>query len=138
MASEVVEARGHGNIIAGHRTTLEFTRERELSLRGDCIVAVSADKGCAGLSEEFKRKLRSDDARLEITIECAGVREKVAARGHRNLLLTHPADMVVRKSEFICPRTLAIKADKAACDLSREFVSVLKEGNPVRITLRVL
>jgi hypothetical protein len=53
-------------------------------------------------------------------------------------LLTDPADLVVRKSDYVCGRTLAILADKAAKDLSRKLVEKLR--NPiqrVKITLMV-
>ena len=35
--------------------------------------------------------------------------------------------MVIRKSSYICNRTLAIKADKAAADLSRSLVEKLRK-----------
>ena len=34
---------GHENITARHKTTLEFTKDRDLSLKGDCIIGVKAD-----------------------------------------------------------------------------------------------
>ena len=34
---------GHENITAKHKTTLEFTKDKDLSLKGDCIVGVNAD-----------------------------------------------------------------------------------------------
>jgi len=135
MESEAIGARGHRNITAKHRTTLEFTVEKELTLRGDCIIAVSAGKGCLGLGEGFREALRNDGARLEILIECDGISEKVVAYGSSKLMLTHPADAVIRKSDFICPRTLAINADKAACDLGRNLVEKLRSGKPVFLTL---
>ena len=33
---------GHENITARHKTTLEFTKDEDLSLKGDCIVGVKA------------------------------------------------------------------------------------------------
>ena len=33
---------GHPNITAKHKTTLEFTKDKELSLRGDCIIGVNS------------------------------------------------------------------------------------------------
>ena len=48
--------------------------------------------------------------------------------------MSHPTDMVVRKSGYICGRTLAINADKAACDLSRALVEKLKNPEPVSYT----
>ncbi|MCX6695496.1 MAG: DUF371 domain-containing protein [Candidatus Altiarchaeota archaeon] len=137
MLSEVVHARGHPNVVSAHRTTVEFTMERELSLRGDCIVAVSADKGCAGLSDEFKKALRSDGVRLELEIECGGVRDTVMAGGSSKLVLLHPTDAVIRKSDFVCERTLAVNADKAACDLDRKLVEELKSGKPVLLKLNL-
>ena len=134
---EVVRAKGHRNVLSTHRNTIEFTKEHELTPRGDCIIAVSADKGCIQLPEEFKKALKDDKAVLEITIECGGVKEKVTAKGNHNLILSHPTDAVIRKSDFICPRTLAVKADKAAVDLDRKLVNELKSGNPVLLTLNV-
>ncbi|MFH0863201.1 MAG: DUF371 domain-containing protein [Candidatus Altiarchaeota archaeon] len=138
MIDEVLTANGHPNVRGTHRNTLEFTKETQLSPRGDCIVAVAADKGMADLSEGFKRKLKTENCRLEITIECGGIKETVTAYGHPGLILEHPTDMVVRKTEFICPRTLAIRADKAAKDLSRGLVEELKNGLPVAVRLRVM
>ncbi|MEM0007341.1 MAG: DUF371 domain-containing protein [Candidatus Bathyarchaeia archaeon] len=136
--TEYLTAFGHRNIRATHRTTLEFTREKELSVRGDCIVAVSADKGFSDLKPEFREFLRKENARLTILIEADGAVDVVKARGSPKLILSHQADMVVRKSGYICGRTLAINADKAACDLSRALVKRLQiPGQMVRVTLTV-
>ncbi|MGB9671607.1 MAG: DUF371 domain-containing protein [Candidatus Bathyarchaeales archaeon] len=135
---EVIFARGHENIQATHRTTLEITRESELSRRGDCIIAVSADKALKDLSLEFKKCLLNEKAEITILIEADKVAEVVRAFGSSKLILTHPTDIVVRRSDYICARTLAIKADKAAFDLSRRLVEKL--SNPqqkVKITLTV-
>jgi hypothetical protein len=52
--------------------------------------------------------------------------EVVYAKGHPSLTLSHPGDIVIRKSKFICERTLAICATKAAKDFSREFIQKLR------------
>jgi len=135
--SERLTATGHGNVSARHKTTLEISRDSYLTLRGDCIVAINSDKCFPGFSDEFKERLRGSDSRLEVIIECNGVVDTVVARGHASLILKHPGDMVIRKSEFICSRTLAIKSDKAALDLSRELVYELRKGVCVKIELRV-
>lgn len=137
MKKETIRAKGNRNVTARHRTTLEFTKEKHLTLRGDCIIAVSADKGMQEFSEEFKNALRNN-SRLEITIKCSGLTEKVMARGHPGLRLKHPTDIVVRKSNFICDRTLAIKSNKSAFDLNRNFVEKLKEENDIIIELKIL
>ena len=130
MAAEVVNAFGHRNIKATHKTTFEITKERELSVRGDCIVAVSADKGFPDFRPEFKELLRMDGAKLKVQIKVDGIVETVSAFGSSRLILAHPTNLVVRKSEYICGRTLAIRADKAARDFSRDLVARLQ--NPAQ------
>lgn len=135
---EVVSGYGHENIRATHRTTLEFTKEKHLSKKGDCIIAVAADKALADLSREFKANLRKPNAKLTILIEAGGIAEQVHACGSQQLILSHHTDAVIRKSDYICGRTLAVRADKAANDLSRELVEKLKNPKQkVKITLMV-
>lgn len=137
-AVEVIKAFGHENIRATHRTTLEITKEKVLSVRGDCIIAVSANKGFSEFKPEFKELLRKDGARVALLIDAGGIVERVYASGCSKLVLAHPTDLVVRKSDYICGRTLAIRADKAACDLSRELVAALQNpSQEVKITIIV-
>jgi len=135
--TEIILARGHRNVQSTHKSTLEITKDDTLSKRGDCIIAVSADKVLADLSPQFKETLRGENSKITILIEAGGITEKVNAYGNPRLILSHPTDMVVRKSSHICIRTLAIKADKAACDLSRELVERLKNREQIKITLTV-
>jgi hypothetical protein len=135
---EVIFGCGHENIQATHKTTLEFTKDKHLSKKGDCIIAVAADKALADLSAEFKEKLRKPHAKLTIIVESGGIVEQVNAHGSPQLILTHPTDMVLRKSDYVCSRTLAVRADKAALDLSRDLVEKLKNPQQkVKITLLV-
>ena len=134
----VVFGYGHENIQAAHKTTLEFTRDAHLSKKGDCIIAVAADKGLADLSPQFKANLRKPNSKLIILLEAGGIVERVQARGAQQLILSHPADMVIRKSDYVCERTLAVGADKAANELSRALVEKLKNPKQeVRISLTV-
>jgi hypothetical protein len=135
---EVIFGYGHKNIQATHKTTLEFTKDTHLSKKGDCIVTVAADKALADLNAEFKEKLRKPHAKLTIIIEVGEVIEQVNAHGSPQLILTHPTDMVIRKSHYVCNRTVAVHADKAAQDLSRDLVEKLKKPKQkVKITLVV-
>lgn len=135
---EVIEGFGHENVQGTHHTTIEFTKEARLSRKGDCVLVVSANKGLNDLSPELKKTLKKLNAKVTIKIEAGGVSEEIQARGSPNLTLTHPEEMVLRKSDFVSDRTLGINANKAAKDLSREFVGRLK--NPlqkVKITIIV-
>lgn len=125
--SELILGYGHENILSIHPTTLMITKDVHLSKNGDCIVSVAADKPLNKLSSKFKSELRKLNAKLTIVIEADNLMEKITAYGSPNLILTHPTDMVIRKSDYICNRTIAIKADKASKDLSRMFVEKLKD-----------
>jgi hypothetical protein len=136
--TEIILGYGHENIQATHKTTFEITKEAQLSRRGDCIIAVSANKTMTDFSSEFKENLVKEKAKIMILIEAGDAAEVVNAFGSPRLILTHRTDIVVRKSNYICNRTLAIQADKAACDLSRKLVEKLKNPKQrVKITLTV-
>jgi len=138
VLNEVISGFGHVNIQATHHSTLEFTRDTHVSRNGDCILVVSADKAPADLSAEFKEALRKPHAQLIITVEAGEVSEQVQAEGSPHLVLSHPTEMVIRKSEYASDRTLAVHADKAAKDLSRELVAKLQNPRQtVKITLEV-
>jgi len=136
--TEIVDAVGHENIRATHKTTFEITKESTLTKRGDCVIAVGATKGAKDLGSEFKEAMKREDAQITITIEASEIREVVKARGSPQLLFTHPTDMVVRKSNYICGRTIAIKANKAARDISRKLIEKIRNPDQkIKITLTV-
>ncbi len=131
-------ARGHENIQATHKTTFEITKEPTLTKRGDCIIAVEATKGAADLPLEFKEAARKKGAQITITIEAGELKEIVKTKGSPRLLFTHPTDLVVRKTDYVCGRTVAIKAGKAANDFSRKLIEKIRKPNQrIRITLAV-
>jgi len=133
---EVICARGHHNILSTHNTTFEITRETELTKRGNCIIAVGATKGATDLETNFKQTMKRDDARITITIEVDEVRDVIHAMGSHLLLFSHPTDLVIRKSNYVCGRTLSIWADKAAKDLSKKLIKKLHNPNQkILITL---
>ena len=134
---EVIEASGHPKIRASHTTTLEITKEADLTERGDCIVATCASKGAADLSPEFTKLVKNNAARVVLRIKVANRSETIIGRGDERLLLNHPNDLVVRKSDYVCPRTLMVSADKSASDLSREFVRVLRDRSS-RIVVEIV
>jgi len=131
-------ARGDPRITALHQTTLEVTREGVKSNYGDCIVATSSEVGLRELPEEFKRAARSEGAEMVLIIEAGGFVEKVRGTGHPYLTFTNESEMVVRKSRYVCGRTLMINSNKAAIDLDRKLVEQLKkQSTRVKIMLIV-
>ena len=133
-----VNARGHRMITATHPTTLMITREEEIGPTADCVVAVAADKAVADLDAVVKESIRAG-APLEVVLEVEGMREKVLGRGDKGLSLSDKKDMVIRRSDYKCGRTLMIGADKSAAELSRKFVRKLRDPEAkVKIFIRVL
>ncbi|ASJ05083.1 MULTISPECIES: DUF371 domain-containing protein [Thermococcus] len=130
MLREVIRCRGHENVRATHKSTLEFTKENYLTPRGDCILCVEADRGINDLSGEFKSALKAGK-KLLIRIKVGDLVDEVLAEGSPGLILDHPYSMVVRKSTYIDARTLAIKANKAAKDIDRKIVERLKSPETV-------
>jgi hypothetical protein len=134
----VFSARGHKNVQSTHKTTFEFTKETTLTKRGDCVVALESTKAAADLPLEFKEAAKKEGAQITVTVEAGELKETVKAEGSPQLEFTHPTDLVVRKSDYVCGRTLAIRADKAAIDFARELVEKLKAPNQqVKVTLTV-
>jgi len=124
---------GHENIRSNHRKTIEITKESNLTPRGDCIVGVNAKYSCADLPEELKNKLKNPESKVTFSIKVGDDDFVIEGRGHSDLILTHAEDIVIRKSDFICPRTLAVKCDKASDLLPRSMVIQLQDPKTVGI-----
>ncbi len=135
--TEVIRCRGHENVRALHKSTFEITKETELSPKGDCIIAVGADKGAADLSPEFRELMRRSGTRLTAVFSAGGISATVSADGGEGICLTHPTDLVWRRSSFVCPRTIGIFSDSTAAQLPRELIEVLKTGAEMTVTLTV-
>jgi len=116
---------GHRNISATHKTTFEITKSKNLTKRGDCIIGVAADKACADLDQRVKDALQKGEV-VHLTICVGDLSFRVRAEGSPQLTLTDEEDIVVRRSSYICPRTLAVRADAAACDIPRSMVNLLR------------
>lgn len=121
-------ARGHKNLRATHRTTLEFTKESHLTPRGDCIVGVKASSSAKDLPEWLKKEIRSEKTFfVVIKLPEYGLEDSFYTNGSRDMPLDHPKDIVFRKSNFICSRTVGIRSTKAAVDLNREMIELMKD-----------
>lgn len=118
---------GHRNVRAFHPRTIEITTEPGLTVQGDCIVGVSAGCGCGGLPGEIKEGIRRSDSTVKITILVNGSSFVVSGNGHEGLTLENPHDIVIRKSSFLCPRTLAVNCDKACDEIPREMIKQLQD-----------
>jgi hypothetical protein len=136
MAEFTFYAKGSKKITARHKTTLEITKDDVKTARGDCIVATSSSIGLAELPENVKRELGNDGTKVMLTIEAGGACECIQGSGNSGLTFDNTNEMVVRKSGYVCGRTLMVNADKASVDLKPELIKALKnQGAVIRITI---
>ncbi|MBI2145390.1 DUF371 domain-containing protein [Candidatus Woesearchaeota archaeon] len=123
-------AKGHKNILAKHKSTLEITKDSELTEKGDCIVAVAADFSL----DEIKKVIGScQEGKIRLTITAAGITEVVVANVNKDFSSNH--EIVFRTGGFVSERTLGTRADKAAMHLDRKLVEKIKGGTGILVTI---
>lgn len=138
MVQDEVTFYGHPNIRSLHAKTIEITKDEHLTPRGDCIIGVKANKACADLDESFKHRLKSNSSVVRIEIMVGDESFLILGMGDERLSMLNAHDIVIRKTNFVCPRTMSVLCDKASSDLPRKLVSMLRDQETkgiFRITL---
>ena len=130
-----IKAKGHENVLSLHKSTFEITKDNALSLSGDCIIGLDIDKSMEDFPEEFKEKLANEDTKVIVELKTPNASDTIEGYGHHDLTLSHPTDMVCRKSTFVCSRTLMIKSNKAAIDLNRDLIKDLANGESMEVNI---
>lgn len=128
---------GHENVTSKHKTTLEFTKDKNLTLNGDCIVGVNADFDLSGIKKFIDDSIKNNK-KIKIIIKNNENGMKEVVRAELNPGFDSDSEMVIRKSDFISKRTFAINADKSAFELNKELIGFLKgKDNKVVVSLSV-
>jgi len=127
LLTEEIQFCGHKNIRSLHSRTIEITKDPNLTLNGDCIIGVSATKSCSDLTSAMKNKIRRNQSIVEIDLIVEPFSIKIHGIGNNNLLLTHLHDIVLRKSNFICDRTLCLSCNVSAIQIPRKMIDLLKD-----------
>ena len=135
ILQEKFEVYGHKNIRGTHKTTLEFTKDSNLSANGDCIIGIRSQLSCLNLSANTKFALQSGNKFL-VRIAVKHLIDEFIGYGSPKLLLSNKEDIVFRKSNFICDRTIMILCTKAAKDISRNLINLLKDSE-TKITVEI-
>ena len=117
---------GHENILSTHKNTIEFTKDSELTLDGDCIIGIKADFNPQDLIQFLKGKQQIN---CEITVD--NIKDIFTFEINPDFNDEH--EIVIRKSDFLSERTLGIKANKAAIDINREIIQKLKEKAQLKV-----
>ena len=97
---------GHPHMKASHASTFEFTKEKEMTTQGTCILGVHCD---FSLKEIEKLIEENDFIEGKIKIE----KETVSFFSKINKDFCHQKEIVFRKSGFLSERTLGIFCDKS-------------------------
>jgi uncharacterized protein len=138
MVQNEVTFYGHPNIRSLHAKTIEITKDEHLTPRGDCIIGVKADKACADLDESFKHRLKSNSSVVRMEIMVGDESFLISGMGDGRLSMLNAHDIVIRKTNFVCPRTMSVLCDKASSDMPRKLVKMLQDQETkgiFRITL---
>jgi len=129
-------AKGHENVTSKHKSTFEITTDKSLTLKGDCIIGLNSEITLNDLPIELKKDIQTDNKIIELYLETENASDTIIGTGSSKLTLDHPTDMVCRKSDFTCSRTLMINCDKAAKDLNKELINDLKNNLKLKITIK--
>ncbi|MBQ6219435.1 MAG: DUF371 domain-containing protein [Methanosphaera sp.] len=129
-------AKGHENVTSKHKSTFEITTDKNLTLKGDCIIGLNSAIALKDLPEELRKDIQTDNKEITMILKTENATDTIKGEGSSKLTLNHPTDMVCRKSDFTCNRTLMIRCDKAAKDLNKELINDLKNNNTLKITIK--
>lgn len=132
-----IHARGHENVSADHTSTFEVTSDDYLTPAGDCIVGIEADRTPAAFDDSFVEACKDHEATISITLEADGHVERVTASGHPDLTFESDRSLVVRTSDYIDGRTVAVDASCPAAFLDTDLVAALSDGSDLVVTLAV-
>ncbi|MFX0030311.1 MAG: DUF371 domain-containing protein [Candidatus Hermodarchaeota archaeon] len=119
---------GHENIMCTHRTTIEITKDKNMSKQGDCIIGVNASKACIDLSEKLKNQIQ-DAKKIKVILKVDDIQDCFYGFGNRKLKLLDRNDIVFRKSNFICERTMLVNCSKSSIDVNRDLIKALRNSN---------
>ena len=117
---------GHANIRSLHQKTIEITTEPNLTLNGDCVIGVKASFGCSDIPARLKSLLKNSKSEVLCTIIVKELNFKIKGKGNEKLTLTNPHDIVIRKSSFVCPRTMATNCNVASDSIPRQMIKLLQ------------
>lgn len=131
------KAKGHHNVTSKHKTTFEVTQDTEIGLAADCIVGVSSKVSLNDIPLQMKEAIQEGNTEIKVVLETENEKDVITGYGHPSLTLNHPTDMVCRRSDYTCSRTLMIHADKAAVDLDSDLIAELASGKTLKVTIIV-
>ncbi len=126
---------GHENITGKHKRTLEFTKDNEVRIEGDCILGVSSNFSIYDLKDVIKEAIENNK-KIKMVIKVDDISDEVVFEPNPDF--NDESEIVVRKGDFISERTLGVKADKACSDLKKELIEKLRDPKQELIVIITL
>jgi 16S rRNA (cytidine1402-2'-O)-methyltransferase len=128
-ASVTFRCHGHPRISGSHTKTVEFTRDADVTARATCVLGVRSEHDDRELG-----RLRGD---VEVTLECAGVRDTFTAT--MSAFFLGDDALVFRSGPGLRGRTLGYDATKSAAEVDRDLIRVVADPSAVlQVTIREL
>jgi len=121
---DTITAKGHSLIQCTHTTTIELTKDTYLTKNGTCILGIEASKACYDLNPLLKKKI-TDGEKITVIIKAGDTVDSFYGFGDKNLTFLSKKDIVFRKSDFLCDRTILIKCSKSSSELDRNIIKKL-------------
>ena len=137
MLEYIFLAKGHHNVTSKHKTTFELTMDKEIGIKADCIVGVSSKAKLNDFPQKLRNAIKKENSIIKLQLKTDNAFDEIIGYGHPQLSLDHPTDIVCRKSNFKCSRTLMINSNKAAVNLNRKLIEDLKEGKDLKVKIIV-
>ncbi len=116
---------GHDKLLCTHNTTIEISKDNFLTPKGNCILGINSSKACNTLDENLKLKIHQGK-KLKVVINVDKYSDEFYGFGNNKLTLSSEKDMIFRKSDFICDRTVLINCTKSSIELDRDLINSLK------------
>ena len=101
---------GHENVLCQHKNTLEFTKDSNLTKRGDCILGINSNFKL----KDVKYLLKYPYLKIEF--------EGITIIGKTNKSFSSNHEIVLRKSNFTSERTLLTEVNVIASKIPRKIV----------------
>ncbi len=135
--SEKIYAYGHENVLGTHNTTIEITKNNNLTLKGDCIIGINATKASSDLSNDLKNFIKTGK-KFKIILKVENLEDSFYGFGNKKLRMLDSEDIVFRKSKYICDRTVLINCSKSAKEINSDLIEKLKiPGKKLSIIIKV-
>ena len=129
MIYEEVEFYGHRNVLSTHPRTIEITKDDYLTSDGNCIIGIKANKACNNLNPKLQKMLTKDNNPIKFEIIVDDEICSIYGYGNSKFTLKNSHDIVIRTSNYVCPRTASILCDKASIHIPRIIIAKLQNPN---------